>query len=65
MSAIPLEIELRAIGIDCVVEERGRLAILLVKHPVPSAQRRTVVSLARKHGFSNVAMELRPAVAGR
>lgn len=54
-------------GIDCVVEARGSLVLLALKHGQPgdstsftnSAGRGAILTAARDHGFTNVALELR------
>lgn len=65
MSAESLEAALRAQGIDCVVEERERLAVIV---PGPrgldlsSAElRRRALALLPAHGFTHLALELLPA----
>jgi len=60
MSAIELRDALAITGIECRVEERGRLAVLsAVSLSAILQRRREVVSLARRHGFTNVAIEAR------
>ena len=61
-----LEERLKGVGIECRVEARERLAVLI---PVGSGwqwgaeQRRLAIQLAREAGFSHVSVELDPAGA--
>ena len=62
MSADGLERALRAIGIECSVEARDRLAIIIPKAPTrdfsePSL-RRAAIALLPEHGFSHLALEI-------
>jgi hypothetical protein len=58
MNAMELRDALAASGIACEVEARGRLAVLSgVPLGTLLSRRRDVVSLARRHGFSHVAIE--------
>lgn len=64
MSAESLEAALRAEGIDCVVEERERLAVIV---PGPRGLdlssvelRRRALALLPAHGFTHLALELLP-----
>lgn len=64
MSAESLEAALRAEGIDCVVEERERLAVIV---PGPRGLdlsslelRRRALALLPMHGFTHLALELLP-----
>lgn len=66
MSADGLERALAAAGLPCTVEARDRLAVL-VAGPDGAAVlatpdgRRAAVELAAAHGFTHVALEVRPA----
>ena len=62
MSADSLQHALAAIGIDAVVEGKGRIAVLTVCGSVSldNASRRRIVALGREQGFSNIALELAP-----
>jgi hypothetical protein len=62
MSAVEFREALAAVGIDVGVEELGRVAVVTTQAPLPldAARRRQVVALGRKHGFSNIALELAP-----
>ena len=62
MSADGLQRALRAIGIDCTVEARDKLAILIPSAPTrdfnePSV-RRAAIALLAEHGFSHLALEI-------
>jgi hypothetical protein len=62
-NAVALAAAIAELGIDCALEARGGLALLL---PTPEGvaalqvdeRRRTVLALAREHGFTHVAIEL-------
>ena len=62
-NAVALKAAIAGLGIDCALEVRGGLALLL---PAPDAvaalqvdeTRRTVLALAKEHGFTHVAIEL-------
>jgi len=58
---------LRAIGLDCRVDARDRMALIAVHQGsaalVDDALRGQVVALARAHGFTHVALDLPPADA--
>lgn len=62
-NAVALAAAIAELGIDCALEARGGLALLL---PTPEGvaalqvdeSRRAVVALAREHGFTHVAIEL-------
>lgn len=62
-NATALAAALAKLGVQCSLEARGGLALLL---PVPESvamlqaeeTRRAVVALAREHGFTHVAIEL-------
>lgn len=62
-NAVALAAAIAELGIDCALEVRGGLALLL---PTPEGvaalqvdeSRRAVVALAREHGFTHVAIEL-------
>ena len=62
MSAAALESALAALGIDCAVEGRESLAVLVPRGDAGSladpAVRRRVAGVAREHGFTHVALEL-------
>ena len=56
---------LGSLDLDCAVEARARLALLVadadtVARLAVPATRREVITLARAHGFTNVAVELTP-----
>jgi hypothetical protein len=62
-NATALAAAIAALGVQCSLEARGGLALLT---PVPESieklqapeTRRTVLALAREHGFTHVAIEL-------
>lgn len=62
-NAAALAAAIAELGLDCALEARGGLALLL---PVPESvaalqspdTRRAVLGLAREHGFTHVAIEL-------
>jgi hypothetical protein len=62
-NASSLAAAIAELGVRCALEARGGLALLL---PVPESvallqepqTRRTVLALAREHGFTHVAIEL-------
>jgi hypothetical protein len=62
MSDRSLEVALRLEGIPCSVEERGKLAIVLVGDGFGDFASRElrvrVIALAREHGFASVAVEI-------
>lgn len=63
-----LESQLRDSGMDCRVEVRDRLAILIPEKSeddghLSGEQRRLILQLARSEGFTHVAVELDPAGA--
>lgn len=64
MSAAALEAALHALGIDCAVEARDALAILVPRdHACDLSrleQRELALRLGREHGFTHVAIELAP-----
>ena len=62
MSAAEFREALSALGIAVAVEEQGRVAVVTAPRSLSldPAQRRQVVALGRKHGFSNIALELAP-----
>ena len=62
MSAAEFRDALSAAGITAAVEEQGRVAVVTAAGSLAldGAQRRQVVALGRKHGFSNIALELAP-----
>jgi hypothetical protein len=57
----------REYGIDCRVEVRDRVAILIPENRgtgrLTAEQRRQVLQLAKSEGFTHVAVELDPAGA--
>jgi hypothetical protein len=66
VSAAALEHALAAAGLPCAVEGRDRLAVLVADPPVAAAlagaaAREQAVRLAAAHGFTHLALELRPA----
>ena len=62
-----LEAQVRDSGVDCRVEVRDRLAIIIPESRgssrLSAEQRRQVLQLARSEGFTHVAVELDPAGA--
>ena len=63
-----LESQVRDSGVDCRVEVRDRLAILIPTKshgstPLSAELRRQVLQVAKSEGFTNVAVELDPVVA--
>jgi hypothetical protein len=62
-NAVGLAAAIAELGIDCALETRGGLALLL---PTPEGvaalqvdeRRRAVLALAKAHGFTHVAIEL-------
>jgi hypothetical protein len=62
MSAATFQESLASAGIDAVVEEKGRVAVITTRENVPldGASRRRIVALGREHGYSNIALELAP-----
>lgn len=53
--------DLAVMGHHAQVEERGRVAVIVMeKMPADAAARRRIVSLARVHGYSNACVELAP-----
>ena len=62
-----LESQVRDSGVDCRVEVRDRLAILIPEKNqgghLNADQRRQVLQLAKSEGFTHVAVELEPLVA--
>lgn len=68
MSADGLQRALRALGIDCTVEARDKLAIIV---PGASARdfsemalRRAAIALLAEHGFTHLAVEIPDTPAG-
>ena len=60
----PLEMRLAESGVPCKVETRAGLAVLIATPDVvaklgDAELRRTALALAREHGFTHVAIELR------
>ena len=64
MSAESFRSALAAAGIAAAVEERERLAVITARDAFASraivVERERVVSMAKTHGFSHVALELAP-----
>ena len=62
MSADGLQRALRAIGIECTVEARDKLAILIPTVSAPDfsepAARRAAIALLAEHGFTHLALEI-------
>ena len=62
-----LEAQVRDSGVDCRVEVRDRLAIIIPESRgssrLSAEQRRQFLQLARSEGFTHVAVELDPAGA--
>lgn len=62
-----LESHVREAGVDCRVEVRDRLAILIPETSrvsrLSADQRRQLLQLAKSEGFTHVAVELDPDVA--
>ncbi len=64
MNATALAEALRGQGLDCVVDARERMAVLVPATGeaagalAAEARRRAVLELARAHGFTHVAIEL-------
>ena len=62
-----LESQVRDSGVDCRVEVRDRLAILIPESHAGSRlsaeQRRRILQLAKSEGFTHVAVELDPVGA--
>ena len=68
-NAIALAAALADLGVQCSLEVRGGLALLLpVSSSIQTLQspdtRRAVLALARQHGFTHVAIELPSARRG-
>jgi hypothetical protein len=65
VSAAALERALADAGLGCTVEARDRLALLVAPGDAAAALaapegRRTALALATAHGFTHVALEVRP-----
>ena len=60
-----LESHVRESGMECRVEVRDRLAILVPEHggQLSAEQRRQILQLAKSEGFTHVAVELDPVGA--
>ena len=60
-----LESQVRESGVDCRVEMRDRLAILVPESggQLSAEQRRQILQLAKTEGFTHVAVELDPVGA--
>jgi hypothetical protein len=68
VSADGLQRALRALGIDCTIEARDKLAIII---PTASARdvgemalRRSALALLAEHGFTHLALEITDTPAG-
>ena len=68
MSAAGLERALAALGIDCTVEARDKLAIIIPRERAASLQdaslRRSAIALLSEHGFTHLALEIPDASTG-
>lgn len=68
MSADGLQRALRALGIDCTVEARDKLAIIMPSEPGRDLSeislRRSAIALLAEHGFTHVALEIPDSPAG-
>jgi hypothetical protein len=73
MSSVGFAGALEALGIHCEVEEQGKLAVIVLLPPAPDAVLRSeatkdpslalrmtgeIISLGRRHGYTNVCLEL-------
>ena len=61
MSAEGLAAALRDLGVDCAVEARGKLAVLLAGDASPLERddvRQAALALLGPHGFTHLALEL-------
>ena len=60
MSAASLQAELAALGLAGTLEARGTLAVLTVRdvRAADDAIRESAVTLATRHGFTHLALEL-------
>ena len=61
MSAEGLQRALRAIGIDCTVEARDKLAIIVpgaATDFTENSLRRAAIAMLAEHGFSHLALEI-------
>lgn len=62
MSAAGLERALSALGIDCTVESRDKLAIIVPRGHAArfedASVRRAATALLREHGFTHLALEI-------
>lgn len=58
---------LRQYGLDCRVDARDRMALIIVGQGtarlVDDVLRSRVIALAREHGFTHVALDVPPAAA--
>jgi hypothetical protein len=62
-NAAALSVAIAELGVECVLEARGGLVLLVptatsVEKLQDPEQRRAVLALARQHGFTHVALEL-------
>jgi hypothetical protein len=62
MSAEGLAAALRDLGVDCAIEARGKLAVLLLAGDAAPLERdegrRAALALLGAHGFTHLALEL-------
>jgi hypothetical protein len=63
VSATELEVALRDIGVECTVDGRERLAVIVPTAEksalfVDADRRRAMLALARTYGFTHLAVEL-------
>jgi hypothetical protein len=67
VSTDALEAALRELGLRCTVEARDRLAVLIADDDGAALEavrtRRDALRLARAHGFTNLALDVRGAPA--
>jgi hypothetical protein len=68
VSADGLQRALRGLGIDCTVEAREKLAIIVPSGSLrdfsESSLRRSAIALLAEHGFTHLALELPDSPAG-
>jgi hypothetical protein len=64
MSARDLSAALATLGIQCEIEEKGQLAVIIPAGHLrlDARTRRAIVAVAKAHGFTNVCLELSPDV---
>jgi hypothetical protein len=61
LSADGLQRALAALGIDCTVEARDKLAVIIPKHAGPlreASVRRAALAMLGEHGFTHLALEI-------